>query len=159
MKIYRTDSNVPYSKTKLTPNVSRSKINAVLAYWDITDVAWHWDLPNDDIFVVFWIMEVIDGIDMKLQVKVKPPLIWNKGRGKGKESINWAISMRVMFWYIKSHLEMAYLQQSSKVTEFLPYIQVPSLDGKPMDLKDIILVDLNRLKALPEKSEKIIDVK
>jgi hypothetical protein len=47
---------------------------------------------------------------MPLQVlaNVKAPAIWdNKTRSKA-ESVNWDISMRVKYWFIKSHLEATY---------------------------------------------------
>ena len=75
------------------------------------------------------------------------------------ESVNWNISMRVMYWFIKSHLEAAYLLQSSKTAAFLPYIA--SKDGAKV-LKDILIPRMNeiqQLAALPQKSnEKVIDV-
>jgi hypothetical protein len=66
--------------------------------------------------------------------------------------------MRVMYWFIKSHLEAAYLLQSSKTAAFLPYIA--SKDGEKT-LKDVIIPRINevqQLSALPEKpTQKVID--
>ena len=61
--------------------------------------------------------------------------------------------MRVLFWYIKSHLEHAYLMSSTKTTEFLPHIEIPSLEGQPTKLKDVIIPRMDQLKnikALPQ---------
>ena len=65
------------------------------------------------------------------------------------EEVNWNISMRVMYWYIKSHLEAAYLLQSSNTAAFLP-----DLAGKDekQTLKDIVIPhisDIQKLAALP----------
>jgi len=62
--------------------------------------------------------------------------------------------MRVMCWFIKSHLEAAYLLQSSKTAAFLPYIA--SKDGEKT-LKDVIIPTMNevqQLAALPERPTK-----
>ena len=67
--------------------------------------------------------------------------------------------MRVMYWFIKSHLEAAYLLQSSKTAAFLPYIA--SKDGEKT-LKDVIIPRMNevqQLAALPDKpAQRVIDV-
>ena len=67
--------------------------------------------------------------------------------------------MRVMYWFIKSHLEAAYLLQSSKTAAFLPYIA--SKDGEKT-LKDLIIPRMNelpQLAALPAQlTRKVIDV-
>ena len=67
--------------------------------------------------------------------------------------------MRVMFWFIKSHLEAAYLLQSSKTVAFLPYI---AFGNGSETLKDRVVPMLNEvqhLAALPKNSaSKVIDV-
>ena len=66
--------------------------------------------------------------------------------------------MRVLHWYIKTHLEQAYLSRSSKTTEFLPYIDI-SRNGEVRVLKDVLIPDLEMVKALPDlrkKEEKVI---
>jgi hypothetical protein len=66
--------------------------------------------------------------------------------------------MQVMYWFIKSHLEAAYLLQSSKTAAFLPYIS--SGDGS-QTLKDLVIPRLNELQhlaALPrESASKVVD--
>ena len=58
--------------------------------------------------------------------------------------------MRAMWWFIKTHLEMAYVMQSEKTVAFLPWIT--SSDGKHT-LKDTILYRLSELQDLPALSE------
>jgi hypothetical protein len=53
--------------------------------------------------------------------------------------------MRVMYWFIKSHLEAAYLLQSSKTAAFLPYIA--SKDGEKT-LKDLIIPRINEVQKI-----------
>ena len=107
----------------------------------------------------FKISEDIDGVPLQVSAKVEAPSIWDHRTRSKAESVNWDISMRVMYWFIKSHLEAAYLLQSSKIAAFLPYIA--SKDGGKV-LKDVIIPRLNevqQLAALPEQTmRKVIDV-
>lgn len=155
MKIYKNDQYVPYKSTQIKAIASKAKIDGILAKWGIKKVAWNWDPENNDVYVQFQIEEVVEGRTITPVVRIEPPRIWDKGSRRRKEAINWDVSMRVMVWYIKTHLEMAYLLRSSKTTEFLPYINIPTKDGEKV-LKDVILPDLQALRALPEYSEQEI---
>jgi hypothetical protein len=113
-----------------------------------------------NVFVQFRIVEEIDGFPFKVSAKVEAPVIWDRKMRSRAEAVNWNISMRVMYWFIKSHLEAAYLLQSSKIAAFLPYIA--SKDGSKV-LKDVIIPridEVQQLSALPESpnSRKVIDV-
>lgn len=109
----------------------------------------------------FKIAEEIDGVPLQVSAKVEAPAIWDHRTRSKAECVNWDISMRVMYWFIKSHLEAAYLLQSGKTAAFLPYIA--SKDGEKT-LKDVIVPRINelqRLDALEAKvlvKEKVIDV-
>jgi hypothetical protein len=109
--------------------------------------------------VQFKIVEEIGGMPLQVSARVEAPAIWDHKTRSKAECVNWDISMRVMFWFIKSHLEAAYLLQSSKTAAFLPYIA--SKDGEKT-LKDVIIPRMNELQqltALPEQSpQKVIDV-
>lgn len=159
MKIYSDDPNLPYKSTKLKALYTRSEIDGLFAKWGVKDVYWHWDPEHNDVFVQFKIAEEIDSVPLEVSAKVGAPSIWDHRTRARAECVNWDISMRVMYWFIKSHLEAAYLLRSSKTAAFLPYIS--SKDGATL-LKDILIPRLNevqQLAALPErKVERIIDV-
>ena len=159
MKIYSDDPNLPYKTTKLKALHTKSEIDGLFAKWGVKDVFWHWDPDHNDVFVLFKIVEEIEGVPLQVSAKVEAPPIWNHKTRSRAESVNWDISMRVMYWFIKSHLEAAYLLQSSKTVAFLPYIA--SKDGAKV-LKDVIIPRMNeiqQLTALPENSaRKVIDV-
>ena len=91
---------------------------------------------------------------MDIAAKVEAPVIWNHKTRSKVESVNWNISMRVMYWFIKSHLEAAYLLQSSKTAAFLPYIA--SRDGEKT-LKDVIIPRLNELQRLEGLEYKVLE--
>jgi hypothetical protein len=158
LKIYSDDPNLPYKTTKLKALYTRSEIDGLFAKWGVKDVYWRWDPEHNDVFVQFKITEELDGVNPQVSAKVEAPAIWDHKTRAKEECVNWDISMRVMFWFIKSHLEAAYLLQSSKTAEFLPYI---SSGNGSQTLKDIIVPRLNelqRLIALPAGYDsKIID--
>ena len=159
MKIYVNDPAVPYKNTTVNAQRSKMEIDAVLALWGIKDSGWRWSPEDGEVFVTFQLREVIDGREVAPVIKIYCPTLWNKGSRRKREEVNWNVSMRVMYWYIKSHLEMAHLMQSSKTVEFLPHIQTRMLSGETVSLKDR-LVEVNILDALPEKkmNERIIDI-
>lgn len=153
MKLYTDDRVVPYKSTTIKAVSTKAEIDGLLARWGIKKSAWTWDLENNDVELHFQINEVIDGNEVSPLVKVEPPRIWNKGNRSRKEAINWNISMRVMYWFIKTHLEMAHLLQSDKTTQFLPYIQV----GEDKLVKDIVVPKISfvsDLQALEDRSIK-----
>lgn len=159
MKIYSDDPNLPYKTTKLKALYTKSEIDGLFAKWGVKDVFWHWDPEHNDVFVLFKIVEEIDGASLDVSARVDAPAIWDHKTRSKAESVNWDISLRVMYWFIKSHLESAYLLQSSKTAAFLPYIA--SNDGA-QTLKDWIIPRINEVQqfaALPESpSKKVIDV-
>ncbi len=150
MKIYSDDPNLPYKTTKLKALYTKSEIDGLFAKWGVKDVYWRWDLEANDVYAIFKINEEIDGFPISVSARVDCPVIWDHKTRAKSESVNWNISLRVMYWYIKSHLEAAYLLQSSKVAAFLS-----DLSGKDekQTLKDIIiphLGDVQKLAALPK---------
>ncbi len=160
MKIYSDDPNLPYKTTKLRALYTKSEIDGLFAKWGVKDVYWHWDPEHNDVFVQFKIAEEIDGVPLQVSAKVEAPSIWDHKTRSKTECVNWDISMRVMYWFIKSHLESAYLLQSSKTAAFLPYIA--SKDGEKT-LKDLIIPRINevqQLAVLPlsPPAKKVIDV-
>jgi hypothetical protein len=151
MKIYSDDPNLPYKTTKLKALYTRSEIDGLFAKWGVKDTYWRWDPDNNEVFVQFKIVEKIDEVPRQFSAKVEAPAIWDRKTRSKAESINWDISMRVMFWFIKSHLEAAYLLQNSKTVAFLPYI---ATGDDSRTVKDLIpmLNQLQHLDALPKPS-------
>lgn len=150
MKIYTDDPHLPYKTTRLNALYTKAEIDGLFAKWGIKDVYWHWDPEHNDVYVMFKIREEIDGIPVNVSARVDCPVIWDHKTRNRAEAPNWNISMRVMYWYIKSHLEAAYLLQSSKTAAFLP-----DLSGKDekQTLKDIVIPhisDIQKLAALPK---------
>lgn len=132
MKIYTDDPKVHYISTTVSPERTRDEISEVLRAYDTSDIMWHWKPDVADVYVQFIIEEIIDGYPARIGAKVVMPTIWDKAvRNSPKperrvEQINLKVSMRAMFWYIKSHMETAYYMQSSRVAAFLPDMVTPN---------------------------------
>lgn len=151
MKIYVEDSLVPYKTTKIPALTTKAEIDGLLARWGIREVYWNWNPENDNVFVLFKIPETFG--DIQPSAKLEPPRIWNKETRNRKEEINWPVSMRVLYWFTKSYLEIAYLMNFDRTTVFLPFIV--TRDGHTR-LKDIIMPRLGRVsefEALPTEDQ------
>lgn len=152
MKIYTDDPKVRYISTTIAPERTRDEISEKLREYGTYDIMWHWRPEVNDVYVQFIVEEVIDGIPAKVGCKVIMPTIWNKAITRSPdpkrrvENVNLAASMRAMFWYIKSSLEISYAMQSSRVAAFLPDIITPN--GKRFF--DHIKQRLDQFQALPE---------
>jgi hypothetical protein len=127
LKIYVDDPAVPYKSTKIDPRTTKSEIEGLLARWGIKKAGWEWDLESGKATLEFQYSEMIDNTAVSQWVKVEAPIIWNKKSKthrsfNSEETINWAVSMRTLYWWMKTHLEMTYLEQADKTTMFLPFI-------------------------------------
>lgn len=130
-KIYDKDPVVPYKTTEHSERQTQMEINALLARWEITKSGWEWDPDHNKIMLTFQFSESVDFINQRGEpekaevhpiITLEPPILWHKGTGMTPEKINWRISMRVLHWFMKSLLEMAYLTGSSKTSMLLPFV-------------------------------------
>lgn len=126
MKIYSDDKVCPYSKTKVDPRTTKDEIEGLLARWGIKKSGWDWALDEGRCILEFQYLEQIGTTPVIQWIKVEPPIIWKrkstKKTGNQEDIINWSVSLRVLWWWLKSNLEMTYLAQSDKTTMFLPFI-------------------------------------
>lgn len=152
-KIFSDDPLVPYKTTTISAERTKAEIDGILAEWQLSDYHWHWKPEQNDIYVQFLLEEKVDEVPIEVTVKVVCPMIWDRESARSRppraEQVNLRISMRCMWWFIKSHLEMAYVTQSSKTAALLPYIA--SADGHV--LKDLIIPRLSEFEALPSPTE------
>lgn len=136
-KIYTDDPLVFYKGTVISPLRTRAEIDSMLALYGIYETAWHWKPDANDIWIMFNITEQINGVPVKVAAKVECYILWDKANKNAKtpekrvERPNLGVSMRWMFYYIKTHLQAAYTQGSSKVMAFLP--NVTNFEGKTVE--------------------------
>lgn len=148
-KIYTDDRNVPYKTTRLSALQSRSEIDGILAKFGIKFSGWCWEPEKNNIYVSFSITEKIEGETVNVSVKVAAPLIYNR-TGSNKGQINWAVSLRTMYWLIKANLETAYLWNTSRTAIFLPNL----LNEQGQTFSQLLVPQLrgSRFAALPQKA-------
>ena len=155
MKIYTDDPLVAYTTTTISAERTMQEISMILRQYDVADIHWHYRPEANDIYIQFGIEEVIDGISVKVAAKVVCPIIWDKAKTSGytktrhEEIPNINVSMRAMYWYIKSHLENAYAMQSSRVAAFLPDMMTPNGTRFFDEMKH----NLDQFKAVEYKPE------
>lgn len=162
MKIYSDDTNLPYRSTKLKAIDSKRDIDGTLARYGITQVMWTWDLEKNKVELVFQLSEEFRGTSIHALIRLHPPTIWMKKRRNRAEEIDWKLSMRIFYWFIKNQLAMTYTMGSEKILAFLPHVVV----NEEETLGDVIVPRLDQvknLKALPFKQDtepkrKIVDV-
>jgi hypothetical protein len=155
-KIYSDDKLLRYKETDIPASRTKSQIDGVLAEYGVQDVYWHWEKERVEknepanIYVLFKIEEVIEGLPVKVGVKVEYPIIWDRGNSLAKrpenkvEKVNWNVSMRALHWFIYTHLNSAYAMKSSKTVAFLPFIQ----SGSGKSMRELIVPKLSEYKAL-----------
>ena len=154
VKIYTDDPLVSYTTTTISAERTMQEISMMLRQYDVSDIHWHFKPEANDIFVQFGIEEVIDGVPVKIAAKVVCHMIWEKANIKKRdpnlrtEHVNLDVSMRAMFWYIKSHLENAYAMQSSRVAAFLPDMVTPNGTRFFDEMKE----HLDRYKPIEDKT-------
>jgi len=152
VKLYVGNKGVHYSTTQVNVHKTKRDIDEILHKYGITDTAWKFDLDNNKVWVSFQFSEQFQGQQLMPIIRLKPPTIWNKATRDKPESINMQVSLRVLFWFIKTSLEMAYSMQSTRIVAFLPYVVVNDEDT----LKDVVvprLEDLETFKKLPAPQE------
>lgn len=163
VKIYTDDPRVKYVKTTISPERTKQEIDSKLREYGTYDVAWHWRPELNDVFVMFTIEEEIDGQYAKVTAKVVMPTLWDKGNRNAKikenrtEKVNVAASMRTMFWYIKSNLEVSYAMQSSRVAAFLPDLMTAN-GGRYFDNMKTRLDQFKALESQPEAPQREVEV-
>jgi hypothetical protein len=150
MKIFSDDPIVPYKSTHLSAAYSKTEIDAILAKYGIKQTMWNWDPEHNSVFLEFKISETIQGIPVNPIIRIDAPAIWDHKTRNKTEAINWNISLRVMHWFIKSHLESAYLTQSEKTVAFLSYVKAGNVT-----LAKVVLANLERIQKLPALPETI----
>lgn len=150
VKIYSDDSIVPYKKTQVDPRTTKADIEGLLARWGIKKAGWDWALDEGRCILEFQYFESINGKPVSQWIKVSPPIIWKrkslKRTGNQEDTINWSVSLRVLYWWLKTGLEMIYLSQSDKTTMFLPFI----MNAEEKTLAEILVPKItNQLLVQP----------
>lgn len=167
-KIFSNDPLVHYKNSTVSPERTKVEIDMILGQWGIKDTHWHWDPDHNDVYVQIKIEEKMSDLDVPVAatIKVQCPTVWDKASPRARpprgERVNWRVSMRALHWFLKTHLEMAYVMRSDKIRAFLSHVKI---NGEK-DLGDLViprLAQIQELAALPDLKNtkgkgKVIDV-
>lgn len=147
-KLYVGNKGIPYSRTEVNANRSKAMIDEILRKYGITKIGWDFDPDNNNVVLHFQISEKFKNREIRPMIRVAAPYIWDRQTRSHPERINWRVSLRILHWYVKTSLEMAYAMQSERILAFLPHVEVTPDET----VKDIVvprLGDLETLKKLP----------
>lgn len=155
MKVYDTDPLVPYKSTNINAARSKQMIEGTLAEYGIIDYGWRWHPKDNHVILFFGIDETLNGKRVTNRVRIEAPLIYHKATKKTSEYVNWDVSLRVVYWYVLTHLQASYVLGRTRLEEFLPNVVLSLKDGSERRLGEVLAVnghDLETMaKALPEK--------
>jgi hypothetical protein len=116
MKLY--SHQAPYQGTKVKTIQTIQSVNSLLKKYGIAKKPlWILRPTNYRMGVEF----AIDVKGKEISVQVHAPIIWHRTR-KGTEYVAWDQAFRVLYWYLKSQLEMTVLGRTLDEV-FLPHIR------------------------------------
>lgn len=159
-KVYAEDA--PYRNTKVSVEKSKNEIDNVLRKYGVNKIAWDFDPEHDNVELHFQFEEMLEDVTVMPVVSIRPPEIWKKVRVYSKrdsryiktQTVYWPQSMRCLYWYIKSHLEMTKLGYT-KSAEFLPHVALHLPDGTEKKVGEILLPRLNKMNQVALKAAEV----
>jgi len=145
MKLY--SHQAPYQGTKVKTIQTIHSVNSLLKKYGITKKPlWILRPTNYHMGVEF----IIDLKGKEIPVQVYAPIIWHKTR-KGTEYVVWDQAFRVLYWYLKSQLEMTVLGRTLDEV-FLPHIrnQLSTSEIKRLEAKILRRMRSSNILALED---------
>jgi hypothetical protein len=127
--------NAPYSDTEVPADKSKFQIEQLLKKYGVSGSQWTTDWENNRVMLRF-VLTNREG--RRVGIQLEPPMFmskhrtWDKTRGRHviEESPNWAQSMRLFYYYIKSKLEAVSWGLREVEQEFLNDIIVRDSAGR-----------------------------
>ena len=104
--------DAPYQRTTVRFDETLNDITNLLSKYGAADIRWN-DQRNRGIVEVGFRVTVreAEGKNYQPPVWISVPLVWKKA-SDGSEVINWDQSGRILYWYLKSQLEMTLMGRS-----------------------------------------------
>jgi hypothetical protein len=84
LKIYSDDPLVHYKDSPVNPERTKHEIDDLFTKWGIKKVAWNWDPQSNIVYVMFTIVELINGVSVRVPVRVDCPTIWDRARPRAR---------------------------------------------------------------------------
>lgn len=146
----------PFANTAIDPDKSRSEIDNMLQDFGCEAVNWTTDWKNNKVELKFVMTTEIEGVQRKFLVDITPPTFaskhrsWNKLTGRNEEvyAPNFAQSMRLLFWWLKSKLEAVTYGLSTAENEFLSQVMTQLPSGEVTTIGKMVVGDMASGKLL-----------
>lgn len=156
----------PYSDTKIDPFDTQAELSKLLKAYGAEAIQWTSEFTKQDVSLRFSIEVEIKGVKRKLGIEVKPPQMVAKRRTYNQitghyETVfapNWAQSMRLLFYYMKSKLEAISYGLIEAEREFFAQVITSLPGGFQGTVFDILKDQALGLPAPEQTGGKIIDV-
>lgn len=148
----------PFANTSVDPDKSRAEIDKMLQEFGAEAVNWTTDWKNNRVNLKFLLETEFEGVKKKIGIDITPPIFasehrsWNAMSGRHERVVapNWAQSMRLLFWWLKSKLEAVTFGLSSAEQEFLSQVMVQLPTGERGTIGGFIGQDIGKGKLLLE---------
>lgn len=152
----------PFGNTAIDPEKSRMEIDRLLQDFGAEAVQWTTDWKNSRVNLKFILETEINGVKKKVGVDINPAIFasehrsYNPKLGKSEKVVapNWAQSMRLLYWWLKSKLEAVAYGMVSAEQEFLSQVMTQLPTGERGTVGQLYIKDLAEGKLLlPENSQ------
>jgi hypothetical protein len=154
----------PYGSTKVDPDKTKGQITKLLRDYGCEAIQWTEDFRINSIELKFIVETEIQGVKKQIAIHVIPPIIyqsrrrWNpKGFYEKVNAPNFAQSMRLLYWWLKSKLEAVAYGLSSVEKEFLSQVMVSLPDGSSTTVGETMskaIID-NRLPEIAQEFKQL----
>ena len=157
----------PYSDTKIDAFDTQAEISKLLKAYGAEAIQWTSEFTNNNVSLRFGIEVEIRGVKRKLGIEVRPPPMIAKRRTYNQltghyETIlapNWAQSMRLLYYYMKSKLEAISYGLIEAEREFFAQVITTLPGGSQVTIFDALKDQALELPAPEQTTEgKVIDI-
>ncbi len=154
-----TPKKVPYSTTESDPDRTMIEIEKLLRGYGVESVRWTKEYAKNHVSLEFLVEVEVKGVKKQIAIQVEPPPLAQKRRTwdpkVGRYAVvwapNWAQSLRLTFWWIKSKLEAVAYGLTTVEKEFLSQVMVNLPEGGSKTVGELIGVKVVEGTLLEEK--------
>lgn len=156
----------PFANTAIDPEKSRAEIDHLLQEFGAEAVQWTTDWKMSKVNLKFMLETEIEGVKKRIGVDINPAIFaaehrsYNPKLGRSEKVVapNWAQSMRLLYWWLKSKLEAVAYGMTTAEQEFLSQVMTALPTGERGTIGEFVLKDIGAGKLLlPESSNTVID--
>ncbi len=141
-------TNLPYARTKISPEKSKIQINELLKKFGVRGIQWTW---MDNIEILRFIHEFeMEGVKHNIAYEIRVPEIGiKKGSGYDRRLVrNDSQGYRVLWHVLKNRFVAIECGLKTFENEFLSDIIYKLPDGRPAKVGDIVFKQLSETKPI-----------